>query len=119
MSFVVSGNSGSTVLLGKSHPTLPDPELALSVLSRFASEYEAPSPHEGYDRIIELTPSDTTLNYTASDLNGILDRLRSAPDVPVPTNQQFFRTLAPGQYFRGGGSRSRGGSYWPSIGTRS
>ncbi|KZT70411.1 P-loop containing nucleoside triphosphate hydrolase protein, partial [Daedalea quercina L-15889] len=38
------------------HPTIKTPEEALPILSRFLSQYQAPSPHEGYTRILNLPP---------------------------------------------------------------
>ncbi|KAF9054581.1 AAA domain-containing protein, partial [Panaeolus papilionaceus] len=39
-----------------SHPTITDPEQGLSILARFASDFEFPHPQEGFDRIAYLKP---------------------------------------------------------------
>jgi len=62
-----------------SHPTITSPEHGLSVLARFANEFEDPSAHEGYDRLIALRPSDHPSSiYTHADITSILQRLRDA-----------------------------------------
>ncbi|KAJ7576860.1 hypothetical protein C8J56DRAFT_971794 [Mycena floridula] len=84
-----------------SHPTIKTPEQALSVLSRFASDFVSPDPSEGYHRILVLRPSETPLNYTHSDIDAILGRLRDSP--LVSSGLGFFRNF-PGNSFRGGAS---------------
>ncbi|KDR67974.1 hypothetical protein GALMADRAFT_257499 [Galerina marginata CBS 339.88] len=39
-----------------SHPTITSPELGLSVLSRFAADFQHPAPGEGYERILIHRP---------------------------------------------------------------
>ncbi|KAJ3755351.1 hypothetical protein EV360DRAFT_85988 [Lentinula raphanica] len=60
-----------------SHPTIHSPELGLSILSRFARDFRAPSAHEGFNRMISLKPPDTKPDYVASDISSILDRLKA------------------------------------------
>ncbi|KAJ7493460.1 P-loop containing nucleoside triphosphate hydrolase protein [Mycena galericulata] len=67
------------------HPTIHDPEAALSILERFSSQYRAPSEDEGYDRIIYLKPSEQEISYSHSSLATILHRVRDAPSVPPPS----------------------------------
>jgi len=65
-----------------SHPTITSPEHGLSVLARFANEFEDPSAHEGYDRLIVLTPSDhPSCLYTHTDITSIIQRLRDSTPV--------------------------------------
>ncbi|EFI27411.1 hypothetical protein CC1G_14882 [Coprinopsis cinerea okayama7 len=68
------------------HPTITSIELGLSVLSRFAADFEPPESHEGYDRILYLKPEDhPSALYTRSELAGILERVRdSKPVVAAP-----------------------------------
>ncbi|KAJ3982567.1 AAA domain-containing protein, partial [Lentinula detonsa] len=69
-----------------SHPTIHTPALALSVLSRFAEDFSAPSAYEGFHRIVSLKPADTKLDYLASDISTILDRVRSSEPVAPISN---------------------------------
>ncbi|KAG2011398.1 hypothetical protein CC2G_011522 [Coprinopsis cinerea AmutBmut pab1-1] len=71
---------------GTNHPTITSIELGLSVLSRFAADFEPPESHEGYDRILYLKPEDhPSALYTRSELAGILERVRdSKPVVAAP-----------------------------------
>ncbi|KAL0953486.1 hypothetical protein HGRIS_004716 [Hohenbuehelia grisea] len=65
-----------------SHPTITSPEQGLSILARFASDYRPPAVHEGYDRIISLSPSDhSSSTYTKEDVMGILQRVQNSPQV--------------------------------------
>ncbi|KAJ7623457.1 P-loop containing nucleoside triphosphate hydrolase protein [Roridomyces roridus] len=64
------------------HPTIKNPEDALSILDRFSSLYRAPSPEEGYDRILYLSPAEQELSYTQASLAAILQRVRDASPVP-------------------------------------
>ncbi|KAJ7132105.1 P-loop containing nucleoside triphosphate hydrolase protein [Mycena epipterygia] len=61
------------------HPTIKNPEDALSILDRFSSQYRAPSENEGYDRIIYLQPSEQEIPYSYPSLAAILYRVRDAP----------------------------------------
>ncbi|KAF7356848.1 hypothetical protein MVEN_01020500 [Mycena venus] len=63
------------------HPTIPNPEDALSILERFSSQYRAPSEDEGYDRILYLQPSEQEVVYIPTTLAAILQRVRDAPSV--------------------------------------
>ncbi|KAF5316381.1 hypothetical protein D9619_006123 [Psilocybe cf. subviscida] len=87
-----------------SHPTIKSPAEGLAVLARFAADFQAPRPHEGYERILFLQPADhPAAEYTAADIKAILKRVRNAPPiVPVP----------PPQSGRGG----RGGGYGQGYG---
>ncbi|KAG6919001.1 hypothetical protein DXG01_010240 [Tephrocybe rancida] len=64
---------------GTSHPTIKDAEQGLYVLSRFAADFERPTPNEGIDRLIALKPEDTPLVYSASDIAAILHKIHSPP----------------------------------------
>ncbi|KAJ7089667.1 P-loop containing nucleoside triphosphate hydrolase protein [Mycena belliarum] len=61
------------------HPTIKSPEVALSILDRFSSQYRAPSESEGYDRIIYLQPGEQESVYSHSSLTAILRRVQDAP----------------------------------------
>jgi len=63
------------------HPTIKNPEDALSILDRFSSQYRAPSKDEGYDRVLYLQPSEQEVVYSPSTLAAILQRVRDAPSV--------------------------------------
>ncbi|KAF9462951.1 P-loop containing nucleoside triphosphate hydrolase protein [Collybia nuda] len=84
------------------HPTIKNPEQGTSVLSRFAADFEQPSPHEGYDRVISLKHTDhLSPVYSRSDIAAILRRVYdSFPDrfTPIDNNPQSFRE---GRSFRG------------------
>lgn len=66
---------------GQNHPTITNAEQGLSILSRFAADFEHPSPQEGYQRILYIKPEDTKLNYTEPDIAAILQRVRDSPAV--------------------------------------
>jgi hypothetical protein len=63
------------------------------VLSRFAADFEHPTSHEGYDRIISLKPTDhTSPVYSRSEIAAILQRVYDfPPDVFAVNNPQSFR----------------------------
>jgi len=63
-----------------SHPTIKNSEEGLSILSRFALDFVRPAPHEGYDRIISLKPSDHgSPVYSRSEIAAILQRVHDSP----------------------------------------
>ncbi|KAJ7453979.1 P-loop containing nucleoside triphosphate hydrolase protein [Mycena galericulata] len=98
------------------HPTIHDPEAALSILERFSSQYRAPSEDEGYDRIIYLKPSEQEISYSHSSLATILHRVRDAPSVPPPSvGPAVFQHSTRGSPYPRGGSfratRGRGGGH--------
>ncbi|KAJ7746892.1 P-loop containing nucleoside triphosphate hydrolase protein [Mycena maculata] len=104
------------------HPTITNPQDALSILDRFSSQYHAPSEDEGYDRIIYLQPAEQGLAYSHSSLAAILRRVRDAPSaVPPPSvgpavSQHPTRGLP---YSRGGSfrwTRGRGGGHYTGGG---
>ncbi|KAF8972654.1 P-loop containing nucleoside triphosphate hydrolase protein, partial [Flammula alnicola] len=65
-----------------SHPTIKSPEQGLSVLSRFAADFQNPAPHEGFDRIIHVKPSDhPSPVYSRSDVAAILHRVQHSSPV--------------------------------------
>jgi len=76
-----------------SHPTIKSPEQGLSVLSRFAADFQYPAAHEGHERIISLTPGDhTSLLYSRSQIAAILERVHNSPPVMAHNNSfQSFR----------------------------
>ncbi|KAF8629081.1 hypothetical protein AX15_003575 [Amanita polypyramis BW_CC] len=60
----------------ESHPTIKSTEQGLSVLARFASDFQYPHPDEGYQRIIYLRPSDNSGPiYSRSDISKVLQRV--------------------------------------------
>ncbi|KAJ7743116.1 P-loop containing nucleoside triphosphate hydrolase protein [Mycena metata] len=92
------------------HPTIKNPEDALSILDRFSSQYRAPSEVEGDNiRILYLQPSEQELVYSRSSLGAILSRIRDAPPSVGPAVSQHSTRGSP--YSRGGpprGARGRG-----------
>jgi len=86
-----------------SHPTIKGPEQGLSVLARFANDFQYPHPDEGYNRIVYLGTADQPgLTYSRSQVSNILQRLwDSAPVIPT----RIARSLDTPQ-----GNRARGGS---------
>ena len=95
-------------MLGTSHPTIKSPEEGLSVLSRFAADFQYPAAHEGHERIISLTPGDhMSPVYSRSQIAAILQRIHDSPPVMARNNPiQSFR----GNPFRG---HSIGSSFGP------
>ncbi|KAJ6581219.1 hypothetical protein B0H19DRAFT_1060857 [Mycena capillaripes] len=97
------------------HPTIKNPEDALSILDRFSSQYRAPSPDEGYDKILYLQPSEQEVLYSHSSLAAILRRVCDAPSVAStvgPAVSQHSTRGSPysrGGSFRGVRGRGRGG----------
>lgn len=80
-------------LAGTAHPTIKSTEQGLSVLARFAAEFEHPHPDEGYHRIIYLKASDHLGPiYSRSDVSAILRRVwDSVPVTPtgIPRSLQM------------------------------
>ncbi|KAJ7695099.1 P-loop containing nucleoside triphosphate hydrolase protein [Mycena rosella] len=97
------------------HPTIKNPEDALSILERFSSQYRAPSANEGYDRIIYLQPSEQEASYSRSSLAAILRRVRDAPSTAASVGPAVSQPSTRGSpYSRGGGfrgTRGRGGGH--------
>jgi hypothetical protein len=97
------------IFTGTSHPTIKSPEQGLSVLARFANDFRYPSPHEGYDRLIELRPLDHPSSiYTPADIAVILQRLQnSTPIIPsaAPARSSWARGSSSFQ-----GNRTHGGN---------
>ncbi|KAJ7035661.1 P-loop containing nucleoside triphosphate hydrolase protein [Mycena alexandri] len=92
------------------HPTIKNPEDALSILDRFSSQYRAPSDSEGMDRLYYLQALEQELVYSHSSLGAILCRVRDAPPSVGPAVSQHSTPGSP--YSRGGSpreARGRGG----------
>jgi hypothetical protein len=108
-----------THFTGQNHPTITNPEQGLMVLSRFAADFEHPSPHEGYHRILYVKPEDTRLNYTSADIAAILQCVHDAPPVDssgIPSTARQRVGLNPER--RGNvnrGYRGRRGGYNPQY----
>lgn len=81
-------------LAGTFHPTIKNAEHGLSVLARFAHEFEHPHPDEGHNRIIYLSVSDHLGPiYSRSDISAILRRVwDSVPVTPTgtPRSLQYY-----------------------------
>ncbi|KAJ6624965.1 P-loop containing nucleoside triphosphate hydrolase protein [Mycena sp. CBHHK59/15] len=73
------------------HPTIKNPEDAISILERFSSQYRAPSESEGYDRIIYLQPSDQETSYSRSRLAAILHCVRNAPSAAPSVGRTVYQ----------------------------
>jgi hypothetical protein len=84
-------------MIGTFHPTIKSPQQGLSILARFANDFQPPSPLEGHDRLIVIRPSDhPSPIYTSTEIVAILQSLQASvsPSVAAST-----------------GSRVRGGNY--------
>ncbi|TFK39407.1 hypothetical protein BDQ12DRAFT_665256 [Crucibulum laeve] len=97
-----------------SHPTITNVEQGLSVLSRFAADFQRPTAREGFDRVLYVKPSDhTSPIYTRSDISAILHRVRDSPPLNARPSRGFppqsRSGIAPG---RRGASNSRGRRAW-------
>lgn len=69
--------------IGTSHPTITDPEQGLSILARFASDFEFPHPQEGFDRIAYLKPTEYTFPVSSrTEVMDIIGRVRQSPQIP-------------------------------------
>ncbi|KAF8159796.1 AAA domain-containing protein [Crassisporium funariophilum] len=118
-----------------SHPTIKSLEQGLSVLSRFAHDFQYPAPHEGYHRILYVKPSDHPYAvYSRSDIAAILLRVRDSRPVLPEVYQPFLENpnlgvssfrgntnrgrrggwVAPNQYYRVPGGRGSSSSAGPS-----
>ncbi|KAF8845169.1 hypothetical protein BDN67DRAFT_941988 [Paxillus ammoniavirescens] len=90
-----------------SHPTIKDVQQGMSVLRKFASDLQLPSPDEGYDHIMYLQPSDhPRADYTRDEVLSILERLKvSTRDTETGSTQPRIQS-----YFsnRGRSDRTRG-----------
>ncbi|KAF8223526.1 P-loop containing nucleoside triphosphate hydrolase protein [Tricholoma matsutake] len=74
-----------------SHPTIKSPEQGLSILSRFAADFQYPGAHEGHERIISLKPGDhTSAVYSRFQIAAILQRVHDSP--PVMAHTSLFLT---------------------------
>jgi hypothetical protein len=89
--------------IGTFHPTIKSPEQGLSILASIASRFQKPLPHEGYERLMELRPSDQSLIYTPTDITSILQRLRDS--TPVTSSV----VASTGSLWTRGNSSFRGG----------
>ncbi|PCH44792.1 nucleoside triphosphate hydrolase protein [Wolfiporia cocos MD-104 SS10] len=94
------------------HPTIKTPEQGLSVLARFQSQFQLPSAHEGYERILYLRPDDhPSSEYARDDILEILQRVRDAPlPTPGPLITSHFPPASRGSRGRGSG-RYRGRAF--------
>ena len=91
------------VFLGTGHPTITNPELGLEVLQRFRHQYREPQLHEGYTRILRVTPSDFSSDECSeADVQNVMQRLQDAREV-IPTS--------PPAFFGGYGRGYRGNHY--------
>lgn len=77
--------------LGTSHPTIKSTEQGLSVLSRFAADFQYPADEEGHDRIISLALADQSPVYSRSQVAAILHRVRASPPVMAHKSFRPFR----------------------------
>ncbi|KAI0033673.1 AAA domain-containing protein, partial [Vararia minispora EC-137] len=66
------------------HPTITRVETALRVLAQFASTYQPPEPHEGYDRLLQLGLADQSPSYSEERILDILQKLREASTTTAP-----------------------------------
>ncbi|GBE89128.1 P-loop containing nucleoside triphosphate hydrolase protein [Sparassis latifolia] len=97
------------------HPTIKTPTEALSVLSRFQSQYYPPAPHEGHTRILNLRTPDQSPAYTRAHVLAILQRVRDAPSID-PATASRHEPSTRGRGYRG---LSRGRGYrdsWSGAG---
>ena len=86
--------TSSPLPIGTNHPTITTPQLGLSVLERFSSEYTPPTAEEGFDRIKTISPHPTP-SYTREEIQAILDSIRDSPVLSsrtISSPLQFFRT---------------------------
>lgn len=99
----------TSYLAGKDHPTIKTPEEGLSILARFRSQYQPPSAHEGFSRILYLRPSDhPSREYTQSDITEILRRVEATPPPTNTIDTYFTPQSSLGHSGRGyGGFRGR------------
>ncbi|OSX63557.1 hypothetical protein POSPLADRAFT_1039587, partial [Postia placenta MAD-698-R-SB12] len=93
----------------KDHPNIKTPEEGLSILARFRSQYQPPSAHEGFSRILYLRPSDhPSREYTQSDITEILRRVEATPPPTNTIDTYFTPQSSLGHSGRGyGGFRGR------------
>lgn len=98
-------------ILGTGHPTIKTPEEGVAVLGHFASEFQQPAPHEGYDRIIQLKHTDYTVpEWTAFEIADVLRNIRDSPTIAHPNFRPTIRGRGRGRGNRGGdgkGTRAR------------
>lgn len=82
----------------------------MSVLSRFAADFQHPTPQEGYQRILHLKPDDHPFPvYSRSDIASILQRIQNSP--PVVSESPLLRLGTGGSAFRGNSYRGRRGGW--------
>jgi hypothetical protein len=75
-------SADSWIKTGRGHPTIKSPEEGLTVLARFAKDFQYPIPIEGYNRILYIKPSDhPSPVYSHSEVADILKRVSDSPAV--------------------------------------
>lgn len=94
---------------GSSHPTIKSPEQGLEILARFASDFVPPTAHEGYDRCLHLQPDQTRASYSRTDIENILERVRTSEPPSDASSSIASRSLT---------SRPRGSRPYPEYGHR-
>ncbi|KAF5355250.1 hypothetical protein D9758_006029 [Tetrapyrgos nigripes] len=100
------------------HPTITSPEQGLSVLARFASDFQAPVAEEGFDRMISFHSSEHPRpEYSHSDVTSILQRLRDSPSISHTRSYRQYGSSSPRSrpwaHSRGRGRGSGRGYYNP------
>ncbi|KAK7445415.1 hypothetical protein VKT23_014832 [Stygiomarasmius scandens] len=94
--------------LRTSHPTIKNPEQAMSVLARFASDFQAPVAVEGFDRMIYLRSSEQAHpEYSQSQVTTVLQSIRDSPSLSH-TRSHFHGTSRPSRSRPRGYNRGRG-----------
>lgn len=109
---------GLSHIAGIAHPTIRDAQHGVAVLQKFASDFQVPSPGEGYDHIIYIRPEDQPRpEYTRDDVLSILGRLKASTRDSGPnfrrSNGGYSRTHQTRGYRGRGGYRA----FSPARGT--
>ncbi|TFY69670.1 hypothetical protein EVG20_g3050 [Dentipellis fragilis] len=91
------------------HPTIASVAEGIRALRSFSSTFQPPVPHEGYDRLLRVTPNDHPNNfYTREDILATMHVLRDSPPIERAADPVQPRIT---QFFRGGGNQhSHGGA---------
>ncbi|GAA5962420.1 hypothetical protein JCM8115_001488 [Rhodotorula mucilaginosa] len=87
------------LLTRTNHPTIDNPELAVSLLEKFSGLWEEPRLEEGFDQLVTLPPLPPAAEIDATLIRSLLDLLHQSPRNPHAASQRTPRPR-PAPYMR-------------------
>ncbi|GAA5926768.1 uncharacterized protein JCM15063_000365 [Sporobolomyces koalae] len=85
----------SRLLVRQDHPTIDNPQLALSLLDKFTGLWEEPSLDEGFDQLMTLPPLPPAGAINAALVTTLIALLFASPPNPSARQQRQKRTAPP------------------------